>query len=85
DLARCYAYSDSATDLPMLEAVGHPHAVNPDRALRREALARGWPILDFHRPVRLKQRVRGLSVPPRPALVAAVAIGAAAVTAGLIW
>ena len=37
DLADCYAYSDSVTDLPMLEAVGHPHAVNPDRALRREA------------------------------------------------
>ncbi|MDQ0386360.1 HAD superfamily hydrolase (TIGR01490 family) [Streptomyces sp. DSM 42143] len=85
DLNRCYAYSDSATDLPMLESVGHPHAVNPDRALRREALARDWPILDFHRPVRLKQRIRGFSVPPRPALVAAAAIGAAAVTAGLVW
>ncbi|MGW4912174.1 HAD family hydrolase [Streptomyces sp. NPDC004270] len=82
DLDRCYAYSDSATDLPMLRAVGHPHAVNPDRALRREALGRGWPILDFHRPVRLKQRI---SAPPRPALVAAAAIGAAAATAGLVW
>ncbi|MCW7942750.1 inhibition of morphological differentiation protein [Streptomyces hygroscopicus] len=82
DLARCYAYSDSATDLPMLESVGHPHAVNPDRVLRREALAREWPILDFHRPVRLKQR---LSVPPRPALLAVAAIGAAAATAGLVW
>ena len=85
DLERCYAYSDSATDLPMLESVGHPHAVNPDRALRREALARGWPILDFHRPVRLKQRFPAFSVPPRPALVAAAAIGAAAATAGLVW
>jgi HAD superfamily hydrolase (TIGR01490 family) len=85
DLARCYAYSDSATDLPMLEAVGHPHAVNPDRTLRREALARGWPVLDFHRPVRLKQRLPDFSVPPRPALVAAAAIGAAAATAGLVW
>ncbi|MEU6303140.1 HAD family hydrolase [Streptomyces chartreusis] len=85
DLDRCYAYSDSATDLPMLEAVGHPHAVNPDRALRREALARGWPILDFHHPVRLKQRLPSFSVPPRPALVAAAAIGAAAATAGLVW
>ncbi|MET8947564.1 HAD-IB family hydrolase [Streptomyces sp. NPDC004542] len=84
DLARCYAYSDSATDLPMLEAVGHPHAVNPDRTLRREALARGWPILDFHRPVRLKKRLPTLSVPPRPTLVAAAAIGAVA-TAGLVW
>ncbi|MGA5354516.1 HAD family hydrolase [Streptomyces sp. LPB2020-019-1HS] len=84
DLRRCYAYSDSVTDLPMLETVGHPHAVNPDRALRREALARGWPVLDFHRPVRLKQRLPGLSAPPRPALVAA-AVGAAAATAGLVW
>ncbi|MEV7320317.1 HAD family hydrolase [Streptomyces sp. NPDC093970] len=82
DLDRSYAYSDSATDLPMLQAVGQPHAVNPDRALRREALARGWPILDFNRPVRLKQRI---SAPPRPALVAAAAIGAAAATAGLVW
>ena len=41
DLADCYAYSDSITDLPMLEAVGHPTAVNPDRALRREAAERG--------------------------------------------
>ncbi|MFF4832653.1 HAD family hydrolase [Streptomyces sp. NPDC001315] len=85
DLARCYAYSDSVTDLPMLSAVGHPHAVNPDRALRREAVTHGWPILDFHRPVRLKQRIPGLSVPPRPVLVAAAAIGAAAATAGLVW
>ncbi|WRZ91551.1 HAD-IB family hydrolase [Streptomyces sp. NBC_01007] len=85
DLPRCYAYSDSATDLPMLESVGHPHAVNPDRTLRREAVARAWPILDFHRPVRLKQRLPALSVPPRPALMAAAAIGAAAATAGLVW
>jgi HAD superfamily hydrolase (TIGR01490 family) len=47
DLAGCYAYSDSVTDLPMLEAVGHPTAVNPDRALRREAARRGWPIQVF--------------------------------------
>ncbi|MDO0926491.1 HAD-IB family hydrolase [Streptomyces sp. TG1A-8] len=84
DLERCHAYSDSATDLPMLQAVGHPHAVNPDRALRREALARGWPVLEFRRPVRLKQRLPALAVPP-PALVAAAAIGAAAATAGLVW
>ena len=46
-LADCYAYSDSVTDLPMLEAVGHPHAVNPDRELRRIARDRGWPVLAF--------------------------------------
>jgi HAD superfamily hydrolase (TIGR01490 family) len=47
DLAASTAYSDSHTDLPFLEAVGHAAAVNPDRALRRIAAARGWPILDF--------------------------------------
>jgi HAD superfamily hydrolase (TIGR01490 family) len=47
DLADCFAYSDSFTDLPMLEAVGHPHAVNPDRQLRRVAQSRGWPVLVF--------------------------------------
>jgi HAD superfamily hydrolase (TIGR01490 family) len=46
-LPNCYAYSDSVTDLPMLEAVGHPRAVNPDRALRRIARQRGWPVLSF--------------------------------------
>jgi len=85
DLSRCYAYSDSATDLPMLESVGHPHAVNPDRALRREAVARGWPVLSFDRPVRLKQRLPSLSMPPRPVLAAVAAVGAAAATAGLVW
>ncbi|MEU3824228.1 HAD-IB family hydrolase [Streptomyces sp. SID486] len=85
DLDRCYAYSDSATDLPMLRTVGHPHAVNPDRALRREALARGWPVLEFRRPVPLKKRLPAFSVPPRPVLAAAAAIGAAAATAGLVW
>ena len=47
DLAECTAYSDSHTDLPLLEAVGHPVAVNPDRALRRIASERSWPVLEF--------------------------------------
>jgi HAD superfamily hydrolase (TIGR01490 family) len=46
-LGDCFAYSDSVTDLPMLEAVGHPHAVNPDRALRKIARERRWPVLAF--------------------------------------
>ncbi|MEU0400290.1 HAD-IB family hydrolase [Streptomyces sp. NPDC006197] len=85
DLSRCYAYSDSATDIPMLEAVGHPYAVNPDRTLRREAVAREWPVLAFDKPVRLKQRLPEFRMPPRPTLVAAAAVGAAAVGAGLVW
>ncbi|MCF6522574.1 HAD family phosphatase [Streptomyces sp. JJ36] len=86
DLDRCYAYSDSATDVPMLEAVGRPHAVNPDRALRKEAAARDWPVLTFSRPVRLKQRLPSLSMPSRSALaVTGAAVVAAAATAGLVW
>jgi HAD superfamily hydrolase (TIGR01490 family) len=49
DLDGSTAYSDSHTDLPFLEAVGNPVAVNPDRGLRRIAAARGWPVLEFGR------------------------------------
>jgi HAD superfamily hydrolase (TIGR01490 family) len=57
-LADCFAYSDSITDLPMLEAVGHPTAVNPDRALRRAAAERGWPVLYFERSPRGRAGMR---------------------------
>lgn len=56
DLHRCFAYSDSVTDLPMLEAVGHPFVVNPDRALHKEAVARDWPILTFTNGVPMRER-----------------------------
>jgi HAD superfamily hydrolase (TIGR01490 family) len=49
DLAASWAYSDSESDLPMLRAVGHPVAVNPDRELTRIARAEGWEILRFER------------------------------------
>lgn len=49
DLRLCYAYTDSVSDLPMLEAVGHPVAVNPDSALESIAWQRGWPIVIFSR------------------------------------
>jgi HAD superfamily hydrolase (TIGR01490 family) len=49
DLGASTAYSDSHTDLPFLEAVGHPVVVNPDRKLRRVAAQRGWPVLEFGR------------------------------------
>jgi HAD superfamily hydrolase (TIGR01490 family) len=45
DLAHCYAYSDSASDLPMLRLVGHPVAVNPDRELLRVARREGWEVV----------------------------------------
>jgi HAD superfamily hydrolase (TIGR01490 family) len=47
DLSRCAAYSDSANDIPMLELVGHPAAVNPDSDLRAQAREQGWPVHDF--------------------------------------
>ncbi|KAB2350773.1 HAD family hydrolase [Actinomadura rudentiformis] len=47
DLSRCAAYSDSINDLPMLTAVGNPHAVNPDSDLRDHAKEHDWPIHDF--------------------------------------
>ena len=80
DLDHCFAYSDSITDVPMLEAVGHPHAVNPDRELRRTAREHDWPVLEFDRPVGLRSRVR---LPPARPTVAALLIGAA-VAAGTV-
>ncbi|MEJ6550671.1 HAD-IB family hydrolase [Corynebacterium sp. USCH3] len=49
NLTASYAYTDSATDLPLLDAVGHPTAVNPDRVLRREAADRDWQVARFGR------------------------------------
>jgi phosphoserine phosphatase len=53
DLAQCYAYSDSASDLPMLEAVGHPVVVNPDGRLERHARRHGWPVVHFSQRTKL--------------------------------
>lgn len=50
DLRQSYFYSDSFSDLPMLEVVGHPVVVNPDPRLRRTALQKGWPIQDWSLP-----------------------------------
>ncbi|MEI7646957.1 MAG: HAD-IB family hydrolase [Actinomycetes bacterium] len=83
DLSQSYAYSDAATDLPMLESVGFPSVVNPDRPLRREAMARDWPILTFNKPVPLRQRFAS-GITAKPTLTA-VALGGAAAAAGLIW
>jgi HAD superfamily hydrolase (TIGR01490 family) len=83
DLAECYAYSDSATDVPMLEAVGHPYAVNADRALRKIAAERGWPTLTFSIAVPLRERISGLRPSPTTSTVAAVGAGVA--VAGFVW
>jgi HAD superfamily hydrolase (TIGR01490 family) len=81
DLADCYAYSDSITDLPMLEAVGHPTVVNPDRALRKVAVEREWPVREFSRPVPLRSR---FAVPSAP-VVTGAAVGVGAAVVGLAW
>lgn len=80
DLDRSYAYSDSVTDVPMLEAVGHPYAVNPDKDLRKAAEANEWPILVFDRPVDLETR----QLPTAPTL-AALAVGGAVAVGGYVW
>jgi HAD superfamily hydrolase (TIGR01490 family) len=78
DLAECHAYTDSSTDLPLLEVVGHPHVVNPDKALRRIAQERGWPVHTFTNPVSPRTRI------PSSATTTAVAVGlgVSAVAAG---
>lgn len=58
-LDHCWAYSDSASDLPMMECVGHPVAVNPDGKLERIANERGWPVVVFSR--KSKSVVRRIS------------------------
>jgi HAD superfamily hydrolase (TIGR01490 family) len=71
DLTRCSAYSDSANDLPMLELVGHPSAVNPDAGLARLARSRDWPVHDF----RSGRRATLVALP--------IAAGAGAVAGGI--
>ncbi|HJQ44428.1 MAG TPA: HAD-IB family hydrolase [Jatrophihabitantaceae bacterium] len=83
DLDGSYAYSDSATDIPMLEVVGHPFAVNADRGLRKVAAERDWPTLTFSSAVPLRERISGLRPSPTTSTVAVVGAGAA--VAGLVW
>jgi HAD superfamily hydrolase (TIGR01490 family) len=83
DLAASYAYSDSITDLPLLEEVGHPTAVNPDRALRKIAVERGWPILTFANGVPLRERISGLRPPHATATLSVASASVAAV--GAAW
>jgi len=82
DLSRCHAYSDSITDLPMLECVGHPVAVNPDRALLKVARDREWEVRWFVQPVRLRDRVPMPPAGPTAAVGGGVAAVAAAV---VVW
>lgn len=83
DLAASFAYSDSETDLPMLEVVGHPFCVNPDKALRRLATERNWPVLAFARPVALRPRL-GLGTPTGRAVMAGAGLGLLAFVIGTL-
>jgi HAD superfamily hydrolase (TIGR01490 family) len=82
DLAGSYAYSDSVTDVPMLEAVGHAFAVNPDKDLRRIAATKGWPVLVFTKPVTLRSRV---PLPAARQTLAALAVGGMVAVGGVMW
>ena len=84
DLSRCWSYSDSISDEPMLSAVGHPVAVNPDRDLRRLAQERDWPVRDFARPVRLRPRWEPPSLSTRASMITHVA-GVLAVGGTAAW
>jgi HAD superfamily hydrolase (TIGR01490 family) len=80
DLSDSYSYTDSFTDLPMLEIVGHPVATNPDSELRKIAVERDWEILRFSKPVAMRTPLET----KEGRRVAAVGI-ASAVALGLAW
>jgi HAD superfamily hydrolase (TIGR01490 family) len=84
DLDASYAYSDSATDVPMLEMVGHPVAVNPDRELARVARQRDWEIRHFEHGVPLRERV-ALPPPGKALAVGGAALTTAAIAGALWW
>ena len=82
DLEGSFAYTDSITDVPMLESVGRPVAVNPDKELRRLALERGWRIEQFRDPVPLRARLPQVHAPE---LSRRERVGMAAVMAVLLF
>ncbi|HWL66265.1 MAG TPA: HAD-IB family hydrolase [Actinomycetota bacterium] len=85
DLEGSYAYSDSETDLPMLESVGHPVVVNPDKGLRRLAAERGWKVETFKNPVTLRDRLPQLRAPEMTLVGGAKALAGVAGVAAAAW
>lgn len=75
DPERCYAYSDSISDLPMMEMVGHPVAVNPDSELERVAHERGWPIVIFARATKRAVAVSALGTVAAATVAGSYALG----------
>lgn len=88
DLDRCYSYSDSASDLPMMQLVGHPVAVNPDRSLMSIAHRRGWPVVEFNRTRKQVTKWAGIGVMAATAggvgLFAGIRVGEANVQRNLV-
>lgn len=78
DLGDSAAYSDSMNDLPLLEAVGFPHAVNPESELRRIAFQRGWPIHELR--TRRKALLVGI-----PAGLGGVGLFGSGIALGVWW
>ena len=72
DLDHSFAYSDSSNDIPLLNSVGNPTAINPDSTLRNHALIMGWPIHDFRR----QRLVKRYGVPVGATAIALVSAGA---------
>lgn len=83
DLMNSFAYSDSETDIPMLEVVGNAYAVNPDKNLRKVATERGWQILQFAKPVQLRGRL--LETPQQRAIAASVVTAALVALGFVLW
>lgn len=84
DLEESFAYSDSITDVPLLQCVGHPVAVNPDRELARVAQSNGWPITHFSKEVTLWDRLPVRALQDNKVRVGLTACVATAVVSGII-
>lgn len=79
DMADCFAYSDSVSDVPLLESVGHPGAVNPDADLKAIAHERGWQVLSFTHTARVRPS------PARVAVPAAILGAGVAAASWVLW
>ena len=75
DLALSYAYSDSISDLPMMELVGHPVAVNPDSELGSTAHERGWPVVVFAKKTKRALAFSGVGIGTAAATTIAYLLG----------
>lgn len=85
DLTGSFAYSDSVTDLPLLEAVGNPVVVNPDKTLSRLAADRGWRTETFRKPVSLRDRLPQLKPPPVPRAAGMATAAGVVLFGGYLW